>query len=459
MKIKTLESFNLSDSIKFHDQLNPKLFVNNKPRPEVKKQLLIIAKDFISELGIKDIDIEDLTISGSNAAYTYTKHSDLDLHILVDYTKLPDNEVYRELLNAKKIIYNDTHDIKVHGIPVELYVQDSNEPVISLGEYSLLKNKWLRIPVKRQANLDQTLTRHKYNKLYNLVQLAIKTKNLKKIETLLKTMRRYRQAGLDKGGEFSPENLSYKMLRSQGWLTKLYKLKDQLHSKKLSIENIQENKNLFRADKKVPQEATLNYFNESPKRVTYCPYFTKENLTETEQYLNKVNGTVPMNVWLTLIEQFLGNKYLIEDKVSEIVSQVNRIENLSIKNPTIGKKYIPIPILVLGNNIYIMDILGKDDLQTPAQPLPLVGIGNNVYSFKFKDRLIEYPFNTTYKSVYSTVIVASITTYDKIRMLIELYFDKSLPPIKKTNIEENSSKYIFSEKEKNDPRFKTALKR
>jgi pyrimidine deaminase RibD-like protein len=238
MNTKQLESFQLSDAISLHDKLNPKLFVNNKPRIEVKQQLLKIAKDFISELGIKDLDVKDITISGSNAAYTYTPHSDLDLHILVDMAKLPNDEVYKELFNAKKTIYNDTHDIKIHGVPVELYVQDSAEPVVSLGEYSLMKNKWLRIPVKRRASFDQNITKSKYNKLYDLIKVALKSKSSDKVSELLKTLRRYRQVGLDKAGEFSPENLAYKALRSQGWLTKLYTHRDQLHSKGLSIESM-----------------------------------------------------------------------------------------------------------------------------------------------------------------------------------------------------------------------------
>lgn len=249
MNITQLESFKLADAVKFHDKLNPKLFANNKPRPEVKRQLLIIAKDFISELGIKDLAVQDITISGSNAAYTYTPHSDLDLHILVDMSTLSNDEVYKELFNAKKTLYNDTHDIKIHGVLVELYVQDSNQPVISLGEYSLLKNKWLRIPVKRRASFDENITKSKYNKLHDLIQVALKSSSQDKVSELLKTMRRYRQVGLDKAGEFSPENLAYKALRSQGWLTKLYKLRDELHSKSLSIENIQESKDVLQFKK------------------------------------------------------------------------------------------------------------------------------------------------------------------------------------------------------------------
>jgi len=238
MDIKTLESFKLSDAVTFHNQLNPKLFVGQKLLPQVKKQLLLIAKDFTDNLGIQNLNIKDITVSGSNAAYSYTPHSDLDLHIIVDMSNMNNDDVYRELFNAKKTIYNDSHNITVHGIPVELYVQDEAEPVKSLGEYSLLQDKWLRYPTKRRANLDQNATKAKFDKLEKLIHLALKSKNLKKILEVLKTIKRYRQAGLEKGGEFGPENLAFKALRSQGLITKLYALRDRLHSEKLTIETM-----------------------------------------------------------------------------------------------------------------------------------------------------------------------------------------------------------------------------
>ncbi len=238
MDIKELNSFKLSDAVKFHDELNPRLWMGSRLDPAVKKQLLLIAKDFISELGIKDLDVEDVTLSGSNAAFTYTPHSDLDLHILVDMDKLPADEVYRELFQAKKTLYNDTHDISVHGVPVELYVQDTNQPVVSLGEYSLLKNKWLKFPTKRRANLDQNATRAKYERLKELVELALKTRDLERVTKALSLIKRYRKAGLDKGGEFSPENLAFKVIRKQGGIQKLYDLRNELHSEELTIEEM-----------------------------------------------------------------------------------------------------------------------------------------------------------------------------------------------------------------------------
>jgi hypothetical protein len=238
MNLKELDSFRISDAISFHDKLNPKLWNNNKLRSEVKQQLLIIAEDFLEELGINGLDVADMTVSGSNAAYSYTPNSDLDLHILVDMSKLPNNEVYRELFTAKKSLYNDSHDIKIHGIPVELYVQDAREPVVSLGEYSLKNDNWLKIPSKRRANFDQTATKTKYEKLLTLIELALKSRKYNKVSNIIKTIKRYRQSGLDKGGEFGPENLAYKALRTQGLITKLYDLRDKLHSDKLTIETM-----------------------------------------------------------------------------------------------------------------------------------------------------------------------------------------------------------------------------
>lgn len=236
MNIKELHSFELGDAIKLHDELNPKLFTDDKLRPEVRKQCLIIAQDFIDELGIKDLLVSDITVSGSNAAYTYTDHSDLDLHILVDMSKLPQSDVYKELFGAKKALYNESHDLSIHNVPVELYVQDTNEPVKSLGEYSIVHDKWLKFPVKRKANFDQNAAKAKFDKLQDLIELTIKSNNLDKVNNVLKTIRRYRQSGLEKAGEFGPENLSFKAARKLGLIQQLYDLRDKLHSEQLSIE-------------------------------------------------------------------------------------------------------------------------------------------------------------------------------------------------------------------------------
>ena len=238
MRLDDFHSFNLADAVKFHKELNPAIFNQDKKMDsEVRRQLLLIARDFVEDLGISDFEVSDVTISGSNAAYSYTKNSDLDLHILVDFNSLPNNEVYAELFNAKKSLYNDAHDITVRGIPVELYVQDTNQPHITLGEYSVLNDKWLKMPTKHRANFNHTTTKLKFEKLFHILSMAYKAKDYDKLIQVLDVLKRYRQAGLDKNGEFGPENLAYKALRNLGIVKDLYDLKNALHSKKLSIES------------------------------------------------------------------------------------------------------------------------------------------------------------------------------------------------------------------------------
>lgn len=235
MNSKELFNFKLSDAIHFHEHLNPAIFDGDNMNPVIRKQLLLIAEDFMEHLGISNLDVKDITLSGSNAAYTYTKHSDIDLHILVDMDQFKDDDVYREFFHAKKTIYNDEHNIKIKGYDVELYVQDINEPVISLGEYSVLDDKWLRLPRKRKAALDQLAAKLKYEKLAKLSEYAIKSNNLEKILKVLKNIKKYRQAGLDLNGEFGPENLAFKALRSKGTIKRLYDRMHDLHSKELSL--------------------------------------------------------------------------------------------------------------------------------------------------------------------------------------------------------------------------------
>jgi hypothetical protein len=241
MDIRELEDFRLSDAVKFHDALNPDLWENNKLKPEVKDQLLKIANDFILELGVAIPKIKDITISGSNAAYSYTPYSDLDLHILIDFNELSDDEIYQELFTAKKNLYNEEHDIEVYGVPVELYVQDCNQKHISLGAYSIVNDDWIRIPKKQKANFDQEATKAKFEKLGSMIELALKSNSLEKVEKVLDVLKRYRQAGLSSKGEFGPENLSYKALRNLGYIQKLYDYKNQLHSKDLSLEDYHPN--------------------------------------------------------------------------------------------------------------------------------------------------------------------------------------------------------------------------
>ena len=105
-----------------------------------------------------------------------------------------------------------------------------------MGEYSIVHDKWIRIPKKRRANFDQAATKLKYEKLGELIELAIKSRDPKRVNDTIALVKRYRKSGLDKAGEFGPENLAYKAVRKQGLVQALHDLKAELHGEKLSIE-------------------------------------------------------------------------------------------------------------------------------------------------------------------------------------------------------------------------------
>jgi hypothetical protein len=54
------------------------------------------------------------------------------------------------------------------------------------------------------------------------------------IDALQGRLKNFRQAGLDAGGEYSTENLTFKLLRRNGHIEKLFSLKRQLQDKDLS---------------------------------------------------------------------------------------------------------------------------------------------------------------------------------------------------------------------------------
>jgi len=236
MNILELEKFKIEDAINFHDEYNPWLFDGDHLKPVIKRQLETIADDFIEFMGIPELAIEDIIITGSNVAYTYTSHSDIDLHLLVDFAKLPESDVYKELFNAKKSLYNDTYEITIRDIPVEVYVQDTAQSHTSLGEYSLYKDMFTRIPTKKRANLDEISAASKFERLEQLALEGLKSDDIEKVNGVLSIIKRYRQSGLDNKGEFGPENLAFKAVRSKGYFQALFDHRNKLRAEQLSLE-------------------------------------------------------------------------------------------------------------------------------------------------------------------------------------------------------------------------------
>ena len=222
-----MESQRILQSFKVRDELNPEIWnyagsENDKEphlKPEIDERLLEISENFIGFLGV-DVDIEDVTMTGSLSNYNWSSFSDIDLHVLIDFESNDiDDKVLRELFNAKQGMWNSLHEIEVYGYEVEVYAQNSNEPHFSTGVYSVLNNEWLVSPNKVEDTFDD--------------QKVLQKSLVKKIKDKLK---KFRKCGLEEMGEFSYENLVFKFLRRNGYLKKLAQLKNKITDEALSLE-------------------------------------------------------------------------------------------------------------------------------------------------------------------------------------------------------------------------------
>jgi hypothetical protein len=218
----------------FHDKLNPDLWEGNRLKPQVRLALFKIAKAFVEFINVDDLELTDITISGSNASFNYNNKSDIDLHLIAN-SNGPCKVNLKDLFQAKKVIFNDQHDITILGHAVEVYVQGSEDAHISNGVYSIYNDNWVAFPKKITAKPDITNIEHKFEHLEEEIKQALESGDPQTIARLKKRIKDMRQSGLEKNGEFGVENLAFKLLRNTGLIQKLYDAETIEIDKELSL--------------------------------------------------------------------------------------------------------------------------------------------------------------------------------------------------------------------------------
>ncbi len=164
-----LREFSAAEFVTVNKELNPKLWQEGRLEAKVRQKLLEIAKAFVDFVGV-DLDVKDYTITGSNANYTWSKYSDLDLHVIIEGTV---SDAQRELFSAKKALWAEYHDITVRGLPVECYVQGESETHHSTGVYSIINNTWLLKPQKTKPDLDDQAVESKKDSMRTQIEQAL----------------------------------------------------------------------------------------------------------------------------------------------------------------------------------------------------------------------------------------------------------------------------------------------
>lgn len=227
--------------MKFHDELNQKLFNKEELKPEVKEKLKEIAEAFIDYLEVNKDAIKDVVITGSSVSYNYTKYSDIDLHLKVDYDLIhEDCPIVEGYLWACKSTFNKDHDITIYGIPVEVYAESIEEDTVHNGLYSLWQDKWIDKPNKIPPTDNDSAVLSKYNELK---EAADRIQDSEVASELIDKIYQMRKAGLQEAGEFSTENLAFKKLRDEGIIERLREMKKQKIDKELSLESYNESDN------------------------------------------------------------------------------------------------------------------------------------------------------------------------------------------------------------------------
>jgi hypothetical protein len=294
MNINELDSYNLADAVKFHRRLNPRIWGRDEHLlPEVRERLLAIAADFQEFLGVEDLNVKDITISGSNAAYSYTKNSDIDLHLVV---AMPADPVYQELFSAKKYQYNDEHNIKIGGADVELYVQPADQTHHSLGIYSVQDNNWISVPQRKRARIDDVCVRDKVADLDARIHDAVRSGDESKMTTLADKIKAMRQAGLEQQGEFGCENLAFKMLRNSGCIKLLWDTRRAAQDLELSL-----------------REA-----NRPQKKFRYG--FSEDMMDPTQQPYSSANGVAPTTK--SFLEDTDNSNEIVQDFIQQVTMEL-----------------------------------------------------------------------------------------------------------------------------------------
>lgn len=232
------------ESFILHSELQPAIWDHETLREDVSKRLLEIVEDFLEGLEVS-VEMLDLRFTGSLANYNWSQYSDIDLHVVVDFTEVnEDTELVKAFFDEARMRWNDKHRILIHGFEVEIYIENTDEKHVSSGLYSVLEDEWVVKPAEATAEIDFPTALKKANDYMDrtacLSQMVFKEQEYEKairiIDRVKEKIRDMRKVGLEsEEAEFSPENIAFKILRRESTLKKLNDLKRTAYDRMMAI--------------------------------------------------------------------------------------------------------------------------------------------------------------------------------------------------------------------------------
>ena len=229
----------LKEALELHNHLNPALWDKNQNLlPEVDDRLHKIVNKFQSECMLP-LDIVDVHLVGSNASFNYTSHSDLDVHLVVNFSLVnADKEILMAAYNLQKAKFNSDYDISIRGIEIELYIEDIESNTMSNGIYSLYEKKWIKKPQPIQVpDID---VNSQVNQLADKIRNILSSEDSIEVTKTINMLYMMRKNSLAVEGEFGRGNLIFKGVRDLGLLDDLKQRLKELQSQELTLEQMDE---------------------------------------------------------------------------------------------------------------------------------------------------------------------------------------------------------------------------
>ena len=250
-----------------NDTLQPTIWSDNKLNEQVSQKLMQIAEDFFEGLDLEGVEVDDITFTGSLANYNWTKYSDIDLHILVDFKKVDDNtDLVKEFFNAKTSLWNKMHEILVKNYEIEIYVQDTNEEHYSTGVYSIKNNEWIAEPARVEPKVNTDMVKRKIKSFIDQIERVEDEYDDKNYEDAYESaISLARKINEDKG-EYSNENLAFKYLRNKEYIKTLYDVRNMSYDKMMSLDGDYAKKfNIFMSQDKKSEAKGFDRLQEEEK--------------------------------------------------------------------------------------------------------------------------------------------------------------------------------------------------
>ena len=237
---------------KVKDKLNPDFFNSEgQLNSQIRLRLLDIADDFVKSLEVKWVKPSDIVLTGSIANYNWSKYSDVDIHIIYNFSDVyKKTEFVKDYFNSKRDIWNDTHEgLTIKNLPVEISIEDSSNPAKSTGVYSLEKNKWVKEPENmNDSELNKEYIKNfcakqmtKFDELFDEIDNETDRKKLEilsnKVEALYEKLKNMRGEALkSKEKEMATGNIIWKVIKHQGYIEQAWEYINKVYDRRNTID-------------------------------------------------------------------------------------------------------------------------------------------------------------------------------------------------------------------------------